>query len=121
MAPRIVTMILLGCLYASIPLFAQNITVKGKVTSQDDGTGLPGVSIVVKGTSIGTTTDAEGQFSLNAPDQNAVLVFSFIGYKTQEVVVGTQTTFDIAMTSDVETLSEVVVVGYGEQKKETVQ
>ena len=120
MAPRIVTMILLGCLYASIPLFAQNITVKGKVTSQDDGTGLPGVSIVVKGTSIGTTTDAEGQFSLNAPDQNAVLVFSFIGYKTQEVVVGTQTTFDIAMTSDVETLSEVVVVGYGEQKKETL-
>ncbi len=120
MAPRIVTMILLGCLYASIPLFAQNITVKGKITSQDDGTGLPGVSIVVKGTSIGTTTDAEGQFSLNAPDQNAVLVFSFIGYKTQEVVVGTQTTFDIAMTSDVETLSEVVVVGYGEQKRETL-
>jgi TonB-linked SusC/RagA family outer membrane protein len=120
MAPRIISMILLGCLYASIPLFAQNVTVKGKITSQDDGAGLPGVSIVVKGTSIGTTTDAEGQFSLSAPDQNSTLVFSFIGYKTQEVVVGTQTTFDIALVSDIETLSEVVVVGYGEQKKETL-
>ncbi|MFD1000770.1 SusC/RagA family TonB-linked outer membrane protein [Ohtaekwangia kribbensis] len=120
MAPRIVTMILLGCLYASIPLFAQNITVKGKITSQDDGAGLPGVSIVVKGTSIGTTTDAEGQYSLSVPDQNAVLVFSFIGYKTQEVVVGAQTTIDMPLTSDVETLSEVVVVGYGEQKRETL-
>jgi TonB-dependent starch-binding outer membrane protein SusC len=120
-APFIVMMIMLGCLHASIPLFAQSdITVKGKITSQDDASALPGVNVIVKGTSIGTTTDANGEFSIKAPDQNSILVFSFIGYTSQEVVVGTQTNIDIAMSSDIATLSEIVVVGYGEQKRETL-
>lgn len=104
------------------PAFAAkaDIVVKGTVTSQDDGQPLPGVNIIVKGSSQGTTSDALGQFSLSVPNAEAVLVFSFIGYRTQEVVVGTRTTFDVALESDVETLSEVVVVGYGEQKKETL-
>ncbi|HEY9007423.1 MAG TPA: TonB-dependent receptor [Ohtaekwangia sp.] len=104
------------------PLFgaAPDITVTGKITSKDDGSSLPGVNVIVKGTSIGTTSDAEGRYSLNVPDQNAVLVFSFIGYQTQEVSVGGQTSIDVVLVSDVETLSEVVVVGYGEQKRETV-
>lgn len=97
-----------------------DITIQGRLTSAEDGTAIPGVNIIVKGTSIGTTTDADGKYTLSVPNADAVLVFTFIGYKTQEVVVGTQTTLDIALTSDVETLTEVVVVGYGEQKRETL-
>jgi TonB-dependent starch-binding outer membrane protein SusC len=120
-APFIVMMIMLGCLHASIPLFAQSdITVKGKITSQDDASALPGVNVIVKGTSIGTTTDANGEFSIKAPDQNSILVFSFIGYTSQEAVVGSQTNIDVALVSDIATLSEIVVVGYGEQKRETL-
>ena len=103
----------------SEPVFAQT-AVQGKVTSKDDGAGLPGVSIVVKGTTIGTTTDQEGNFSLQVSNADAVLVFSFIGYMTQEVPVGAQTNINIVMESDIETLSEVVVVGYGETKKESL-
>jgi hypothetical protein len=76
--------------------------------------------VVIKGTTVGTTSDAEGNFTLNVPNDEAVLVFSFIGYRTQEVRVGTTTQFDIRLDPDVETLSEVVVVGYGETKKESL-
>ncbi|SHH24019.1 TonB-linked outer membrane protein, SusC/RagA family [Chryseolinea serpens] len=95
-------------------------TVQGKVTSSDDGSALPGVNIIVKGTSIGTTTDADGSYSISVPSTESVLVFTFIGFKTQEVAVGNQTSIDITLTADMETLSEVVVVGYGEQKRETL-
>jgi TonB-dependent starch-binding outer membrane protein SusC len=103
-----------------IPLLAQTGNkVEGTVLADDNTGPLPGVNVVIKGTSAGTTTDAQGAFSLNVPD-DAVLVFSFIGFKTQEVTVGSTTKFEIRLISDVETLSEVVVVGYGEQKKETL-
>lgn len=105
---------------AQVAYGAADITIQGRLTSADDGSGIPGVNIIVKGTSVGTTTDADGKYTIAVPNAESVLVFSFIGYKTQEVVVGTQTTIDIAMTSDIETLSEIVVVGYGEQKKETL-
>jgi TonB-linked SusC/RagA family outer membrane protein len=95
-------------------------TVQGKVTSSDDGSALPGVNIIVKGTSIGTTTDADGSYSISVPSTESVLVFTFIGFKTQEIAVGNQTSIDITLTADMETLSEVVVVGYGEQKRETL-
>jgi TonB-linked SusC/RagA family outer membrane protein len=104
--------------YAAIP--SPDITIQGRLTSAEDGAGLPGVNIIVKGTSIGTTTDADGKYTLSVPNADAVLVFTFIGYKSKEVVVGTQTTIDVALESDVETLTEVVVVGYGEQKRETL-
>jgi TonB-linked SusC/RagA family outer membrane protein len=94
-------------------------TVSGRVTDESDAP-IPGVNVLVKGTTVGTTTDTDGRFSLEVPDNNSVLVFSFIGYQSQEVVVGTQTTIDVKMTLDVQSLQEVVVVGYGEQKKATI-
>ena len=94
-------------------------TVSG-VVSDDTNTPIPGVNVLVKGTSVGTTTDTQGRFTLEVPDGSAVLVFSFIGYQTQEVAVGTQTTINVTLASDVQALQEVVVVGYGEQKKTTI-
>ncbi|WP_229311050.1 SusC/RagA family TonB-linked outer membrane protein [Larkinella soli] len=95
------------------------VTIRGKVTSTQ-GEALPGVSIVVKGTTQGTTTNAEGTYSLNVPNRSATLVFSFIGYVSQEIAVGGRSTIDIKLLDDVSQLNEVVVVGYGVQKKETV-
>lgn len=80
---------------------------------------LPGVNILVKGTTRGTTTDSEGRYSIDA-DENAVLVFSFIGYLAQEVVVGTQTNIEITLQPDITSLSEVVVVGYGTQSRKNL-
>ncbi|MFD0997982.1 SusC/RagA family TonB-linked outer membrane protein [Ohtaekwangia kribbensis] len=91
-------------------------TVTGKVTSADDGSGLPGVNIIEKGTSNGTVTDANGSFSISVPE-NAVLVFSFVGYTSQEVAVGGRSSFNVALASDVTALSEVVVIGYGQIEK----
>ncbi len=90
--------------------------VTGKVTDET-GAVLPGVSIVVKGTQLGVSTDANGLFSISVPDEKAVLVFSFIGYLTQEVEVGTRTLININLSPDIEALNEVVVVGYGVVKK----
>jgi TonB-dependent starch-binding outer membrane protein SusC len=101
-------------------VFAQERVVSGTVTSKEDGLPVPGVNVLVKGTSIGTATDQDGKFSLTVSDANATLVFSFIGFVSQEVPVGSQTSFDVALDSDVSTLAEVVVVGYGEQKKVTM-
>ncbi|WP_229311542.1 SusC/RagA family TonB-linked outer membrane protein [Larkinella rosea] len=98
--------------------FAQN-TIKGKVTGgQADA--LPGVSILVKGTTQGTTTAADGTYSLNVSNKNATLVFSFIGYVSQEVAIAGRSVIDVKLADDISTLNEVVVVGYGEQKKETI-
>lgn len=97
----------------------QERPVKGKVTDES-GQPVPGVNVIEKGTTNGTTTDIDGVFSMNVRDENAVIVFSFIGYTTQEIRVGDRTNFDISIIGDVRTLGEVVVVGYGEQKKETL-
>ncbi|WP_428658010.1 SusC/RagA family TonB-linked outer membrane protein [Runella sp.] len=93
--------------------------VKGKV-SDEQGQGLPGVSVLVKGTAVGSVTDNQGNFSVNTPTDNATLVFSFIGYLPEEVVLNGRTTVNITLKVDVKALNEVVVVGYGVQKKETV-
>jgi TonB-linked SusC/RagA family outer membrane protein len=98
---------------ATVP--AQSISVSGTVTDENKSP-IPGVNVLVKGTSTGTTTDGNGAFVINAP-QDAVLVFSFIGYTTQEVPVSNRTQFDITLAPDTRTLSEVVVVGYGTQRK----
>ncbi len=98
---------------------SQNITVTGRVTDQADGTTLPGVSIFAKGTTTGTTTDDTGQFSLSV-QQNAILVFSYIGYGTREIEVGNQTTINVNMVLDITQLQDVVVVGYGTQKKSQI-
>ncbi|KAA0990977.1 SusC/RagA family TonB-linked outer membrane protein [Dyadobacter aurulentus] len=92
-------------------------TIKGKITDKENGEGLPGVNVVVKGTSTGTTTDGTGNFTLQVPDNGGTLVFSFVGYVGQEVEIGNRTTIDLAMESDSKALSEVVVIGYGTAKK----
>lgn len=96
--------------------FAQQRTVSGKVTD-DQNLSMPGVSVTVKGTTAGTTTDIDGNYSLNIPTDDAVLEFSFIGYATREVVVGTRTQIDIALSEDAQSLDEVVVVAYGVARK----
>lgn len=99
---------------------AVDMTVTGTVTDPETGGGLPGVSIVLKGTSTGTTTDGSGRYRITVPDELAVLVFSFVGYLPQELVVGSQTTLNVTMRPDTKSLSEVVVIGYGTQKKRDV-
>ncbi|MCF2488914.1 TonB-dependent receptor [Dyadobacter sp. CY347] len=98
--------------------FAQDVTVKGKV-NDEQSQGLPGVSVVVKGTSTGTVTDLEGNYTVNAPG-TATLVFSFIGYITQEIPLGNKTSLDVKLLTDTKALEEVVVVGYGTAKKATL-
>ena len=99
-------------------VFAQQKPIKGTVV---DATGEPliGVNVSVKGTAIGIITDIDGKYTLEVPT-NATLVFSYIGYRTQELSVGNQTTINITMQEDTQNIDEVVVVGYGVQKKETV-
>lgn len=94
-------------------------TVTGKVTT-GNGETLPGVSIVVKGTLVGTTTDAAGSFSLNLPSGSDVLVFSFIGYKTIEAPLNGRTSINVTLEEDVKSLEEIVVVGYGTTSKRLV-
>jgi len=102
-----------------VKVAAVETTIRGKVT-EETGEALPGVNILLKGTSTGTTTDAEGNYSLVVPDNGAVLIFSFIGYVTQEVSVDSRTVVDVAMKADVVSLSEVVVTGYGSQSKRDI-
>jgi len=90
--------------------------VSGTVTSSDDGTPIPGVSVIVKGTTSGTTTDADGKYNVNA-ETSAVLVFSFVGYATQEVQVGSNTVLNVTLVPDVQSLQEVVVTALGIKKE----
>ncbi len=96
--------------------WSQSKTVTGKVTSADDDSAIPGVNILEKGTSNGTVTDAEGNYSI-AVGTNSTLVFSFVGYASTEVVVGNQSTVNVTLNLDVTSLSEIVVTGYGTQEK----
>jgi TonB-linked SusC/RagA family outer membrane protein len=99
---------------------AQNV-VTGKVTDESNN-GMPGVSILLRNTTTGTTTDAEGNYSLNIPSSTdqQVLVYSFIGYLTEEETVGGRTVININLLPNIETLGEIVVVGYGTQKKSDI-
>ncbi|AWW32889.1 SusC/RagA family TonB-linked outer membrane protein [Echinicola strongylocentroti] len=92
-------------------------TVTGQVTSENEPMGIPGVTIRVKGGNTGTVTDIDGKFSIEVADGSVVLVFSSIGYKTLELPVGSQTVFNVQLEEDTKALDEVVVVGYGTQKK----
>ena len=96
--------------------WSQSKTVSGIVTSAEDNTAIPGVNILEKGTSNGTVSDSDGKYSISA-GANSTLVFSFVGYASTEVVIGNQTTIDIALTLDVTSLTEIVVTGYGTQEK----
>jgi TonB-dependent starch-binding outer membrane protein SusC len=104
----------------SVTTWAQERTVTGKVTSSDDGSTLPGVNVVLKGTTTGTVTDVDGRFALSIPSTGGILSFTFVGYITQEVEVGSKTTIDVSMATDVTQLSEVIVTSYGQQDKRTL-
>jgi TonB-linked SusC/RagA family outer membrane protein len=112
-------LLLITLFLASIQVWAQTRVVTGKVTSSDDGTPLPGVSIVEKGTTNGTVSNSEGRYSISIAD-NSTVVFSFVGYASKEVLMAGQTNLDIELATDVTALNEVVVVGYGTQEKKDV-
>ncbi|GAB2796896.1 TonB-linked SusC/RagA family outer membrane protein [Hymenobacter luteus] len=104
---------------AATPRLLADVPVSGRVT-QSNGEPLPGVTIIVKGTTLGTTTDADGRFSLNAPE-NSTLVVSYVGFTRREVpVTGASTSLSITLAEDTRALSEVVVVGYGTQERGSV-
>ncbi|GAB3000407.1 TonB-dependent receptor [Cyclobacterium sediminis] len=94
-------------------LVAQQINIQGKVTAAEDPAGLPGVSIVAEGTGTGTVSDINGNFSINVPNQNTVLVFSYIGYASQSITVGTQKTLNVVMESEAKGLDEFIVTAFG--------
>jgi len=102
-----------------LEIIIQTRTITGKVTSMEDNEGLPGVNVVEKGTSNGTVTDIDGVYSL-VVSEGATLVFSSVGYTQEEVEVGNRSTIDLVMTQDIQQLEELVVVGYGTQKKVNV-
>src|ERR1051325_11889467 len=108
--------LVLLCSFFFTYAYAQNVTLKGKVTDATTGESLIGVSVSVKGSATGTQTDVNGAFSLSAPS-NATLVVSYIGYTTQQVPVNGQTTINIKLQAQSNALNEVVVIGYGTQRK----
>ncbi len=109
---RITSFLVCLLLYGFTALYAQDVQIKGKVTSAEDGEALPGVSVIIKGTQTGTATDANGNFVLTVP-ADATLVISSVGFKTQEVAVAGRTVVDVAMEAEVVAVDEVVVTALG--------
>ncbi|MCJ8167191.1 TonB-dependent receptor [Pontibacter sp. E15-1] len=105
--------------FSFVVAYAQGITVQGKVTD-DQGMGLPGVTVLLKGTTTAAPTSVDGSYTLNVPNGNGTLVFTFIGYAPQSVPINNRSTINVSLSTDAKALEEVVVVGYGTQKKETV-
>ncbi len=99
-----------------IQMLAQDRTVTGRVTASDDGSGIPGASISIKGTSKGTSSDADGNYKITVSG-SSVLTFSSVGFNSQDVTVGNKSQINVALAADTKALTEVVVVGYGTQKK----
>jgi len=97
--------------------YSQVKTITGKVTDAQNGEPLPGVTVVVKGTTIGTATNFDGDYSLNV-EPSQVLTFSFVGYTAKDVVVGNESVLNVQLEQSVENLDEIVVIGYGQVKKE---
>ncbi|HSJ66423.1 MAG TPA: TonB-dependent receptor [Anditalea sp.] len=97
-----------------------DITVRGQVISSADGQPIPGASVTVKGTTRGVPTNMDGEFEITVPDQNSVLVISFIGFVSQEITVGNRTIINVNLQEDVSSLDEVVVVGYGTQRRSDI-
>ena len=102
--------------FCALTLSAQNLTVKGTVTDGANGEPVPFASIVVKGTSVWTSTDADGKYAVEAP-ANGVLSVDILGYVSEEVAIGARSVVDIVLNPDLDQLSESVVIGYGVQQK----
>ena len=114
------TILALAFIVLTLGLNAQGLQIKGVVTSADDGQPLPGVSVTVKGTTTGAMTDLNGYYQLNNVPANSTVVFSFVGMQTREMVATEGGTFDVSLSPNVELIDEIVVVGYGTQKKSLV-
>jgi TonB-linked SusC/RagA family outer membrane protein len=112
---KLFKLVLCGLLMSLWGAAAAQVAVRGTVTDINDA--LPGATIAVKGTTTATVTDVNGKYAITVPDGNATLVFSFLGYATQEIAVGSRTVIDVTLKEAVSALDEVVVVGYGVQKK----
>lgn len=97
---------------------AQERTISGRVTSTEDGSALPGVNVILKGTSTGTATDADGRYSLTVSQSGGILIFSFIGLQSREIEIGDRSVVDISLALDATELSEVIITGYGTQLKQ---
>ena len=108
------------CLVVVGTAFGQSRAITGKVTAVEDGSALPGVSILLKESSTGTSTDIDGNFSIQVPSNSSTLIFSYIGFLPKEVEVGNQSVINLSLQADVKALSEVVVVGYGVQQRRDV-
>ena len=106
-------------LLISSGLYAQERMISGKITDAVDGTGIPGTSIAIKGTTKGVVTDVNGAFKLSVPS-GATVVVSSVGYLTQEIAIGNKTEIDVALATNAKTIEEVVVVGYGTQKRKEI-
>ena len=111
-------LLLLPMLFFSFSAFAQK-SVSGTVTAASDGQPLPGVNVLVQGTTQGTITDFDGKYQLSV-SEGQTLVFTFVGFTNQNVVVGSQNVYDVILEEETSDLDEVVVVGYGVQKKKLV-
>ena len=107
---------LIVILLFNITVFAQSVTLTGQVVSQTDNSPIPGVNVIIKNTTKGTTTDFDGNYQIQA-NKGDVVQFSYVGYVTKDIVVGNQTTINVALAEDLAKLDEVVVIGYGTQKK----
>ena len=107
-------------MFLCVVAFGQGRTINGTVTDAAEGSPLPGVNIVVEGTTIGTTTNMDGEYQIEVPEDMNVLVFSFVGYQEKKVTIEGRSTIDVALQPRMEALEEVVVVGYGTQKKSLV-
>ncbi len=103
-----------------LQLTGQGRTVNGKVTSTEDNEGLPGVNVIIKGTAQGTVTDVNGNYALDVPSEESILVFSSVGYVIQEEVVGTRQIINLVLETDIRALEEIIVVGYGTQQNSKV-
>ncbi len=117
MKKRLLLLLFLTSLLGGNILLAQNLQVRGTITDLQTGDGLPGASVVVQGTTIGAITDIDGKYSIEVPSNESVLVFSFVGYVSESIPVNGQTVIDMKLSPDIKKLDEVVVIGYGVQKK----
>ncbi|MES2487610.1 MAG: carboxypeptidase-like regulatory domain-containing protein, partial [Bacteroidota bacterium] len=108
--------LIVAVLFSVCTMQAQNITISGSVTDAADGAGLPLANVVVKGTTKAATTDFDGKYTIDAKDSD-ILVFSYMGYADQEIAVAGQTTINVSLASNSTAVDEVVVIGYGTQKK----
>lgn len=115
---RILLLCLIMMVFLVTGVRAQERTISGTVTAEENGSPIPGVNVILQGTTIGTVTDIDGSYKLNVPPEGGTLIFSFIGLATEEVKIGNQSVINMVMTADIKQLSEVVVTALGIEREE---